>query len=83
MEENKNNDLKSENGAGRKTIPVYFTTIPNVLIQTEMLELLEWDLAVLFCSFASAGGCCYSRDRLKAKFHVGPYHLDRAIKRLQ
>lgn len=83
MEENKNNDLKSENGACRKTIPVYFTTIPNVLIQTEMLELLEWDLAVLFCSFASAGGCCYSRDRLKAKFHVGPYHLDRAIKRLQ
>lgn len=83
MEENKNNELKNENGAGKKIIPVYFTTIPNILIQTEMLELLEWELAVLFCSFVSAGGCCYSRDRLKAKFHVGPYHLDRAIKRLQ
>jgi hypothetical protein len=48
MEENKNNELKNKNGAVRKTIPVYFTTIPNVLIQTEMLKLLEWDLAVLF-----------------------------------
>lgn len=83
MEENKNNEPKTESSAGKKTIPVYFTTIPNILIQTEMLELLEWELAILFCSFVSAGGCCYSRDRLKAKFHVGPYHLDRAIKRLQ
>lgn len=83
MEENKNNEPKTESSAGKKIIPVYFTTIPNILIQTEMLELLEWELAVVFCSFVSAGGCCYSRDRLKDKFHVGPYHLDRAIKRLQ
>lgn len=83
MEEYKENEPQNENNAGKKSIPVYFTPIPNILIQTEMLEKLERDLAVLFMSYISAGGCCLSRASLKDKMQVGPYHLDRAIKRLQ
>lgn len=77
-----NNETKSKNGAGKKVIPVFFSTVPNILIQTKGLERIERQLAILFYSFIPLGGCRWSKEALKVYCDCGPYHLERAIKRL-
>src|SRR5690606_29881593 len=78
MEEN-NNKTNNE----KRIIPVRFTTVPNLLIQSDgFLDPIERDLVVLFLSYVSAGGCVRSKESLKKRLGCGPYHLNRAIKRL-
>lgn len=78
-----NNETKNKNGAGKKIIPVFYSTVPNILIQTKMLERIERQLAILFYSCIPLGGCNWSEEALKTYCECGPYHLKRAIKRLQ
>lgn len=78
MEEN-NNKTNNE----KRIIPVRFTTVPNLLIQSDgFLDPIERDLVVLFLSYVSAGGCVRSKESLKKRLGCGPYHLNRAINRL-
>ena len=77
-----NNETKNKIGAGKKIIPVFYSTVPNILIQTKMLERIERQLAILFYSCIPLGGCNWSKEALKAYCECGPYHLERAIKRL-
>lgn len=65
-----------------RELPLYFTPIHNLIIQTWLLSRIERSLVVLFASYQSSG-CNWSREKLKEYCECGPYHLERAIKRLQ
>lgn len=78
-----NNETESKKGTVKKIIPVFYSTVPNILIQTKMLERIERQLAILFYSCLPLGGCNWSEEALKNYCECGPYHLKRAIKRLQ
>lgn len=67
----------------KKEIPVYYTNIYNLIIQSRMFDRIERELAILFASYGPVGGCNWSRASLKEYCECGPYHLERAIKRLQ
>lgn len=68
----------------RRELSIHFTPIYNVLIQSLDLRLsrIERSLAILFASYQS-NGCNWSREKLKKYCECGPYHLERAIRRLQ
>lgn len=36
-----NDETENKKGAGKKVIPVFYSTVPNILIQTKMLERIE------------------------------------------
>ncbi len=61
---------------------VFYTPIYNIIIQGRFLSHVESGLLSLIASYQSLG-CNWARASLKEKFECGPYHLDRAIKRLQ
>lgn len=64
-----------------KAIPVFYTTVPNILIQGKFLNHVERELVILFASHVE--GCSWSKISLRNYCECGPYHLERAIKRLQ
>lgn len=68
----------------RRELSIHFTPIYNILIQSQDLKLsrIERSLAILFASYQS-NGCSWSRESLKKYCECGPYHLERAIRRLQ
>lgn len=66
----------------QRELPLYFTPIYNLLIQTWLLNRIERNLVVLFASYQNKG-CNWSRERLKKYCECGSYHLERAIKRLK
>ncbi len=61
---------------------LYFTPVYNVLIQNWFLNVIERNLAILFSSCPD-GVCNWSREQLKRYCECGPYHLERAIRRLK
>lgn len=61
---------------------VFYTPIYNIIIQRPFLNHLESGLLTLIASYQGLG-CNWARASLKERFECGPYHLDRAIKRLQ
>lgn len=65
-----------------RELPLYFTPIYNLIIQTWLLSRIERSLVVLFASYQN-NGCNWSRERLKKYCECGSYHLERAIKRLK
>ena len=65
----------------KKSIPVFYTTVPNLLIQARFLNRIERELVILFASHIE--GCSWSKIALREYCECGPYHLERAIKRLQ
>lgn len=65
----------------KKNIPVFYTTVPNLLIQARFLNRIERELVILFAS--QIDGCSWSKIALREYCECGPYHLERAIKRLQ
>lgn len=64
-----------------KAIPVFYTTVPNILIHGKFLNHVERELVILFASHLD--GCTWSKISLRNYCECGPYHLERAIKRLQ
>jgi hypothetical protein len=68
----------------RRELMIHFTPIYNILIQSQHLKLsrIERSLVILFASYQS-NGCNWSRESLKKYCECGPYHLERAIRRLQ
>lgn len=65
----------------KKSISVFYTTVPNLLIHARFLNRIERDLVILFSSHLE--GCSWSKISLREYCECGPYHLERAIKRLQ
>lgn len=72
------------NGKNKKPreLTLYFTPVYNVLIQNWFLNAIERNLAILFSSCPD-GVCTWSREQLKRYCECGPYHLERAIRRLK
>lgn len=68
----------------RRELSIHFTPIYNILIQSQHLKLsrIERSLVILFASYQS-NGCNWSRESLKKYCECGPYHLERAIRRLK
>lgn len=75
--------MEGKNNQPNKQIPVFYTVIPNILIQSWLLDSIERQLVALIASYSSAGGCNWSRAALKDYLSCGPRLLDRALKRLQ
>jgi hypothetical protein len=65
-----------------RDLPIYFTPIYNIIIQNWFLDPIERLLAILIASQPN-GICELSREILKKYCRCGPYHLERAIKRLE
>jgi hypothetical protein len=61
---------------------LYYTPIYNVVIQNWLFSLVERTLITLFASYQK-NGCELSREVLKRHCECGPYHLERAVKRLE
>lgn len=61
---------------------LYYTPIYNVIIQNWLFSLIERTLISLFASYQK-NGCELSREVLKRHCECGPYHLERAVRRLE
>ena len=61
---------------------LYYTPIYNVVIQNWLFSLVERTLITLFASYQK-NGCELSREVIKRHCECGPYHLERAVKRLE
>gem|GEM_PF-6603638 len=75
------NEQKEPNQKTREMI-IYYTPMYNLIVQSKILSQTERTLAVLIASYQGLG-CNWARASLKEYCECGPYHLDRAIKRLQ
>lgn len=73
---------KEPNQKTTREMMIYYTPMYNFIVQSKLLSQTERTLAVLFASYQGLG-CNWARDSLKEYCECGPYHLDRAIKRLQ
>ena len=73
--------MKEKNKKPRELL-LYFTPVYNMLIQNWFLNAIERNLAILFSSCPD-GVCTWSREQLKRYCECGPYHLERAIRRLK
>lgn len=74
-------EQKEQNQKTREMM-IFYTPVYNLIIQSRLLSLTERTLASLIASYQGMG-CNWSREALKEYCECGPYHLDRAIKRLQ
>ncbi|MFN3698130.1 MAG: hypothetical protein ACK4VO_11895 [Pseudobdellovibrio sp.] len=74
--------MENKNNQPNKQIPVYYTVIPNILIQSRLLDSIERQLVAIIASYGSAGGCNWSRASYKEYLGCGPRLLDRALRRL-
>lgn len=75
--------MEDKNNQPNKQIPVFYTVIPNILIQSRLLDSTERQLIAIIASYGPAGGCNWSRAAFKDYLGCGPRLLDRALKRLQ
>jgi|688.fasta_scaffold138525_2 hypothetical protein len=75
--------MEDKTNQSNKQIPVFYTVIPNILIQSRLLDSTERQLIAIIASYGPAGGCNWSRAALKEYLGSGPRLLDRALKRLQ
>lgn len=75
--------MENQNNQSRRAIPIYYTNVYNIIIQSKMLGRIERELAILFASYGPVGGCNWSQASLCEYCECGPNHLRRALKRLQ
>lgn len=71
-----------QNQKHQREMLLFYTPIYNLVVQSRMLGRVERDLAILFASYQSLG-CNWARASLMERSECGPYHLDRAILRLE
>lgn len=76
------NEQKEPNQKPTREMMIYYTPMYNLIVQSKMLSQTERTLVVLIASYQGLG-CNWARESLKDYCESGPYHLDRAIKRLQ
>lgn len=76
------NNQSELNQKQQREMLLFYTPIYNVIVQSRMLGRVERDLTTLFASYQSLG-CNWARASLMERSECGPYHLDRAILRLE
>lgn len=79
MNDQNQNEL---NQRQQREVLLFYTPIYNLVVQSRMLGRVERDLATLFASYQNLG-CNWARASLMERSECGPYHLDRAILRLE
>lgn len=79
MNDQNQNEL---NQRQQREMLLFYTPIYNLVVQSRMLGRVERDLATLFASYQNLG-CNWARASLMERSECGPYHLDRAILRLE
>ncbi len=76
------NNQNELNQKQQREMLLFYTPIYNLVVQSRMLGRVERDLTTLFASYQSLG-CNWARASLMERSECGPYHLDRAILRLE